>query len=112
MFTTTTVFGTPIEVTLSKLVLGRVYPADEVTADIRRSSPQLPGRRESIDMWSSNWQEESNIEGDGPEETALLANGGRGRLHGGVEWCPAIESVHLAWASVALSLCSFSSSTK
>jgi transcriptional regulator with XRE-family HTH domain len=36
MFTTTTVFGTPIEVTLSELVLEAFYPADEVTAGILR----------------------------------------------------------------------------
>ena len=36
MFTTTTVFGTPVEVTLSELMLEAFYPADEFTANILR----------------------------------------------------------------------------
>jgi transcriptional regulator with XRE-family HTH domain len=36
MFSTTTVFGTAVEVTLSELVLEAFYPADEATADILR----------------------------------------------------------------------------
>jgi transcriptional regulator with XRE-family HTH domain len=41
MFSTTTVFGTAVEVTLSELVFEAFYPADESTADILR---QLAGR--------------------------------------------------------------------
>ena len=36
MFSTTTVFGTAVEVTLSELVLEAFYPADEATAEILR----------------------------------------------------------------------------
>jgi hypothetical protein len=36
MFSTTTVFGTAIEVTLSELVLEAFYPADEFTAGVMR----------------------------------------------------------------------------
>ena len=55
-----------------------------------------------------------NIEGDDPEETALLremAAEARAYMEE-FEWCPAIESVPAPWASVASSLCSFSSSTR
>ncbi len=38
MFSTTTVFGTATEVTLSELVLEAFYPADEATAEILRKS--------------------------------------------------------------------------
>jgi transcriptional regulator with XRE-family HTH domain len=41
MFSTTTVFGTAVEVTLSELVFEAFYPADESTANILR---QLAGR--------------------------------------------------------------------
>jgi hypothetical protein len=34
MFTTTTVFGTPVEVTLSELMLEAFYPADEFTSSL------------------------------------------------------------------------------
>jgi transcriptional regulator with XRE-family HTH domain len=37
LFSTTTMFGTAVEVTLSELVLEAFYPADAVTADILRS---------------------------------------------------------------------------
>jgi len=40
MFTTTTVFGSAVEVTLSELVLEAFYPADEFTATAFR---QLAG---------------------------------------------------------------------
>ncbi|MBX5463134.1 MAG: helix-turn-helix transcriptional regulator [Steroidobacteraceae bacterium] len=36
MFSTTTVFGTPVEVTLSELMLEALYPADEFTAEMLR----------------------------------------------------------------------------
>jgi hypothetical protein len=36
LFTTTTVFGTPVEVTLSELMLEAFYPADDFTAGILR----------------------------------------------------------------------------
>ncbi|HEU4779488.1 MAG TPA: hypothetical protein VFS58_06355, partial [Steroidobacteraceae bacterium] len=36
MFSTTTVFGTPMEVTLSELVLEAFYPADEFSAKVLR----------------------------------------------------------------------------
>ena len=36
MFSTTTVFGTAVEVTLSELVLEAFYPADEHTAQALR----------------------------------------------------------------------------
>jgi len=39
MFSTTTVFGTAVEVTLSELVLEAFYPADEVTTQALRSMP-------------------------------------------------------------------------
>jgi hypothetical protein len=41
MFSTTTVFGTPVEVTLSELMLEAFYPADEFTAGVLR---QLAGQ--------------------------------------------------------------------
>ena len=41
MFTTTTVFGTAMEVTLSELMLEAFYPADEFTAaTLRRMAVQ------------------------------------------------------------------------
>jgi transcriptional regulator with XRE-family HTH domain len=36
MFTTTTMFGTPVEVTLSEIMLEAFYPADEFTAKVLR----------------------------------------------------------------------------
>ncbi len=36
-FSTTTVFGTAVEVTLSELMLEAFYPADEATAEILRT---------------------------------------------------------------------------
>jgi transcriptional regulator with XRE-family HTH domain len=42
MFTTTTVFGTPVEVTLSELMLEAFYPADEFTAGILRQMATRP----------------------------------------------------------------------
>jgi hypothetical protein len=40
MFSTTTVFGTALEVTLSELTLEAFYPADDSTAEIlRRFAP-------------------------------------------------------------------------
>ena len=38
LFSTTTVFGTAVEVTLSELMLEAFYPADEATAEILRSA--------------------------------------------------------------------------
>ncbi|HEV7714545.1 MAG TPA: hypothetical protein VGO53_03050 [Steroidobacteraceae bacterium] len=38
MFSTTTVFGTAVEVTLSELMLEAFYPADESTAAILRGA--------------------------------------------------------------------------
>lgn len=38
MFTTTTMFGTPVEVTLSELMLEAFYPADDFSADALRGS--------------------------------------------------------------------------
>jgi hypothetical protein len=43
MFTTTTVFGTPVEVTLSELMLEAFYPADEFTATVLRQIAVNPG---------------------------------------------------------------------
>ena len=37
MFSTTTVFGTAVEVTLSELLLEAFYPADEPTAEVLRA---------------------------------------------------------------------------
>jgi hypothetical protein len=34
LFSTTTVFGTAVEVTLSELVLEAFYPADEITGEL------------------------------------------------------------------------------
>lgn len=41
MFTTTTVFGTPVEVTLSELMLEAFYPADDFTAEALRKTPAI-----------------------------------------------------------------------
>jgi hypothetical protein len=35
-FSTTTVFGTPVDITLSELALECFFPADRVTADVMR----------------------------------------------------------------------------
>jgi transcriptional regulator with XRE-family HTH domain len=43
MFSTTTVFGTPMEVTLSELMLEAFYPADEFTAKVLRQMAGVPG---------------------------------------------------------------------
>ncbi|HET9472868.1 MAG TPA: helix-turn-helix transcriptional regulator [Steroidobacteraceae bacterium] len=43
MFSTTTVFGTPMEVTLSELMLEAFYPADEFTAQVLRQMASAPG---------------------------------------------------------------------
>ena len=43
MFSTTTVFGTPMEVTLSELMLEAFYPADEFTAKVLRQMAGAPG---------------------------------------------------------------------
>jgi len=40
LFSTTTVFGTAVEVTLSELALEAFYPADEATAEILRRTPR------------------------------------------------------------------------
>jgi hypothetical protein len=37
-FSTTTVFGTPVDVTLSELALEAFFPADEVTAEALRAA--------------------------------------------------------------------------
>jgi hypothetical protein len=37
-FSTTTVFGTPLDITLSELALEAFFPADEATAQALRSS--------------------------------------------------------------------------
>ncbi len=43
LFSTTTVFGTAVEVTLSELVLEAFYPADELTANVlRQVASSLP----------------------------------------------------------------------
>lgn len=42
-FSTTTVFGTPVDITLSELALECFYPADAATADILRRSAQPAG---------------------------------------------------------------------
>jgi transcriptional regulator with XRE-family HTH domain len=42
LFSTTTVFGTAVEVTLSELMLEAFYPADARTAEILRSMPSGP----------------------------------------------------------------------
>ena len=42
MFTTTTVFGTPMEVTLSELMLEAFYPADDFTANVLRRMAITP----------------------------------------------------------------------
>jgi len=51
MFTTTTVFGTPVDITLSELTLETFFPADAATAEALRAShaaavsrPPAPGR--------------------------------------------------------------------
>jgi len=43
-FSTTTVFGTPIEVTLSEVSLECFYPADPATAAILHTQRALPAR--------------------------------------------------------------------
>jgi transcriptional regulator with XRE-family HTH domain len=46
-FSTTTVFGTPVDVTLSEIALESFFPADPSTAEaLRRSSEALPPARE------------------------------------------------------------------
>lgn len=37
LLSTTTIFGTAVEITLSELVLEAFYPADQATGDILRS---------------------------------------------------------------------------
>jgi hypothetical protein len=51
-----------------------------------------------MDIDTSEWQEESKIEGEDAEDTALLremAAEARAYMEE-FEWCPAIESIHLA----------------
>lgn len=43
LFSTTTVFGTPVDVTLSELAIEAFYPADERTAEILRRVGDPPG---------------------------------------------------------------------
>ena len=40
---TTTVFGTPVEITLSELALETFFPADAATAEILRATAQANG---------------------------------------------------------------------
>jgi transcriptional regulator with XRE-family HTH domain len=42
LFSTTTVFGTPVDITLSELALESFYPADAVTADLLRQLAAAP----------------------------------------------------------------------
>jgi transcriptional regulator with XRE-family HTH domain len=50
-FTTTTIFGTPVDVTLSELALECFYPADAATADVVRAAAaaQHPNRSTATD---------------------------------------------------------------
>ena len=41
-FSTTTIFGTPVDVTLSELAVEAFFPADERTAEVLRGQPTLP----------------------------------------------------------------------
>lgn len=46
LFSTTTVFGTPIDVTLAELAIEAFYPADAATAEaLRRLAPDRHDRR-------------------------------------------------------------------
>jgi hypothetical protein len=38
LFSTTTIFGTPVDVTLSELAIESFFPADAATADMLRSA--------------------------------------------------------------------------
>ena len=38
LFSTTTVFGTPVDITLSELAIESFFPADAATADMLRSA--------------------------------------------------------------------------
>ena len=51
-----------------------------------------------MDIDTSDWQEESKIEGEDPEDTDLLREmaAEARRYMEEFEWCPTIESVHLA----------------
>jgi hypothetical protein len=43
LFSATTVFGTPVDVTLAEIALETFFPADAATADaLRRAAPALP----------------------------------------------------------------------
>ncbi len=42
-FSTTTVFGTPVDITLSELAIEAFFPADPATADILRAQAMAPG---------------------------------------------------------------------
>jgi transcriptional regulator with XRE-family HTH domain len=44
LISTTTVFGTPVDITLSELALETFFPTDEATAEILRAMVQLPKR--------------------------------------------------------------------
>ena len=44
-YSTTTVFGTPVDVTLSELMLETFFPADETTADYVRGLADNPARQ-------------------------------------------------------------------
>jgi hypothetical protein len=43
LISTTTVFGTPVDVTLSELALETFFPADAATADVLRRLAEAPG---------------------------------------------------------------------
>jgi hypothetical protein len=43
LFSTTTVFGTPVDITLSELALEAFYPADAASAVILRRLGERPG---------------------------------------------------------------------
>ncbi|WP_119460979.1 helix-turn-helix transcriptional regulator [Rhodospirillaceae bacterium SYSU D60014] len=46
LFSTTTVFGTPVDITLSELALEAFYPADTATAEVLRGSATAAPRQE------------------------------------------------------------------
>jgi len=46
LLSTTTVFGTPLDITLSELAIESFFPADARTAEILKALPLQPGGRE------------------------------------------------------------------
>ena len=53
-FSTTTIFGSPVDVTLSELALECFYPADEATADAVRSMTASTPSEETAILASAN----------------------------------------------------------